>query len=70
MPDALERDPGDDRDAAGDLQRFSDSHRSSTAKRTAKNGWRFANSDARDGPTRSIAVNQRMFVRKSGPITA
>ena len=30
----------------------------------------FAKSDARDGPTRSIAVNQRMFVRNSGPTTA
>ena len=29
-----------------------------------------AKSVARDGPTRSIAVNQRMFVRKSGPTTA
>ena len=37
---------------------------------TAKNGCMFPNSDARDGPTRSIAVNQRMFVRNSGPMTA
>ena len=44
--------------------------RSTIAKKTAKNGWRFPNSDARDGPTRSMAVNQRMFVRNSGPITA
>ena len=44
------------------------SERSRTAKRTAKNGSRFAKSDAREGPTRAIAVNQRMFVRKSGPI--
>ena len=35
-----------------------------------EDGCRFAKSDARDGPTRSIAVNQRMFVRNSGPITA
>ena len=41
-----------------------------SAKKTAKKGWRFPNSAARDGPTRSIAVNQRMFVRNSGPITA
>ena len=36
----------------------------------AMNGWRFAKSVARDGPTRSIAVNQRMFVSTSGPSTA
>ena len=48
----------------------SDSESRISAKRTAKNGWRFAKSDARDAPTRSIAVNQRMFVRKSGPTTA
>ncbi len=30
----------------------------------------FEKRDARDGPTRLIAVNQRMFVRNSGPITA
>src|SRR5437763_4427527 len=43
---------------------------STSAKKTAKNGCRFPNSAAREGPTRSIAVNQRMFVRKSGPTTA
>src|SRR6185437_504935 len=32
-----------------------------SAKNTAKNGWRFPKSAARDAPTRSIAVNQRMF---------
>ena len=31
-------------------------------KIAARNGCRFAKSAARDGPTRSIAVNQRMFV--------
>ena len=36
----------------------------------ARNGCRFAKSDARDGPTRSIAVNQRKFVVTSGPTTA
>ena len=30
----------------------------------------FANSVARDGPTRWIAVNQSRFVRKSGPTIA
>ena len=29
----------------------------------------FANSAARAGPTRAIAVNQSMFVRKIGPTT-
>jgi hypothetical protein len=29
-----------------------------------------AKTDARDGPTRSIAVNQSTFVNTSGPITA
>ena len=36
----------------------------------AKNGWRLAKTDARDGPTRSIAVNQSRFVSTSGPSTA
>ena len=36
----------------------------------ARNGWRFAKSDARDGPTRSIAENQSRFVTTSGPMTA
>ena len=36
----------------------------------ARKGCRFANSDARDGPTRSIAVNQSRFVSTSGPSTA
>ena len=48
-------------------QRVRCSPRSSSAKRTAKNGCRFANSDARDGPTRPIAVNQRMFVEEERP---
>ena len=30
----------------------------------------FTKSDARAGPTREIAVNQRMFVRNIGPMTA
>ena len=30
----------------------------------------FEKSDAREGPTRLIAVNHRMFVRNNGPITA
>jgi len=42
----------------------------SSANTTAKNGCRFAKSEAREEPTLLIAVNQRMFVRKSGPITA
>src|ERR1700746_4010386 len=46
------------------------SDRRTSAKNTAKKGCRFPNNDARDGPTRSMAVNQRMFVRKSGPMTA
>jgi len=49
---------------------WSDSFSRIRAKKTAKNGCRFAKSDARDAPTRSIAVNHRMFVRKSGPTTA
>ena len=36
----------------------------------ARKGCKLANSDARDGPTRSIAVNQRTFVTTSGPSTA
>src|SRR5436190_3987825 len=36
----------------------------------ARNGCRFAKSDAREGPTRSIAVNQSRFVTTSGPTTA
>ena len=40
------------------------------AKIAATNGWTFANSVARDGPTRWTAVNHRMFVRKSGPTIA
>src|SRR5262245_45515386 len=43
---------------------------SMSATTAARNGWRLAKSDARDGPTRSIAVNQRRFVRTSGPMTA
>jgi hypothetical protein len=51
-------------------QRVRCSSRMSSANTTAKNGCRFATSDARDGPTRSMAVNHRMFVRNSGPTTA
>ena len=36
----------------------------------AKNGWRLAKTEARAGPTRSIAVNQSRFVSTSGPSTA
>jgi hypothetical protein len=36
----------------------------------AMNGCRFATSVARDGPTLSIALNQRMFVMTSGPSVA
>src|SRR4249919_1617108 len=36
----------------------------------ARNGWRLAKIEAREGPTRSIAVNQRRFVSTSGPTTA
>ena len=48
----------------------SSSESSATAKIAARNGCRFATSVAREGPTRSIAVNQRKFVRTSGPRTA
>ena len=37
---------------------------------TPKKGCMFEKSDARDGPTLEIAVNHRMFVTTSGPITA
>ena len=40
------------------------------AKTAATNGWMFANSVARDGPTRLIAVNQSTFVSASGPTIA
>src|SRR5205085_876480 len=46
------------------------SERRTSAKKTAKNGCRFPKSAARAGPTRSIAVNQRMLVRNRGPTTA
>jgi len=46
------------------------SPRRTSAKTTPKSGCRFEKSDARDGPTFEMAVNQRMFVRKSGPMTA
>ena len=36
----------------------------------AKNGWRLAKTEARAGPTRSMAVNQSRFVSTSGPSTA
>ena len=36
----------------------------------AKNGCRLAKTEARAGPTRSIAVNQSRFVSTSGPTTA
>jgi hypothetical protein len=49
---------------------WSDSLSRISAKKTAKNGCRLVKSEARDAPTRSIAVNHRMFVRKSGPTTA
>src|SRR5262249_6024720 len=41
-----------------------------TPKTAARKNCRFANSDARDGPTRSMAVNQSTFVITSGPATA
>src|SRR5690348_9149851 len=51
-------------------QRVRCSPRSTIANTTPSAGCRFEKSDARDGPTREIAVNQRMFVRNSGPTTA
>ena len=47
-----------------------DSERITSAKKTAKNGCMLLKIAARAAPTRSTAVNQRMFVRKSGPMTA
>ena len=49
---------------------WSDSESRSSAKRTPTNGWRLLTITARAAPTRETAVNQRMFVRKSGPTTA
>ena len=46
------------------------SESSTSAMSAARNGCRLANSDAREGPTRSMAVNQSRFVRTSGPSTA
>ena len=40
------------------------------ANTTPSAGCRFEKSEAREGPTREIVVNQRMLVRNSGPTTA
>ena len=63
MPAAISRPPAN-------WSRVRLSCSKSSAMTAARNGWRFANSEAREGPTRSIAVNQSRFVITSGPITA
>ena len=48
----------------------SGSERISREKTAARNGCRFAKTEARDGPTRLIPPNQSRFATTSGPTMA
>src|SRR5829696_6627252 len=50
--------------------RVMDSDRIRSEKNAARKGCRFANTEARDGPTRLIAPNQSRFASTSGPMIA